>query len=130
MNTKTTSNIPPVSFEAARAGATKLGEGVHSIGEAVADAATDAVKTISRDAARAADDVSRHVRDAAGSAREAVRETSRGTRNLGEAAMNRVAATGERAQDYVRDEPLKGVLMAAAIGAALTSLIMIATRRR
>lgn len=36
----------------------------------------------------------------------------------------------ERSQQYVRDEPVKSVLLAMAAGAALTGLIALALRRR
>lgn len=36
---------------------------------------------------------------------------------------------GERGQRYVRDEPVKSVLIAAAFGAAVTGLVMLALKR-
>ncbi|MBL8347103.1 MAG: hypothetical protein JNN03_16810 [Rubrivivax sp.] len=38
-------------------------------------------------------------------------------------------ALGERGQRYVRDEPVKSVLIAAAVGAAVTGLVMLALKR-
>lgn len=39
------------------------------------------------------------------------------------------SALNDRTQRYVRDEPIKSVLVAAAVGAALTGLIVLLTKR-
>jgi ElaB/YqjD/DUF883 family membrane-anchored ribosome-binding protein len=130
MNKSSISHAATATAESAHEGFNKLREDVHHAGERVADAASSVARTVSNETSRLSEDVSRHVRDGSVSAREAVREAARGTRDLGDIAMRKAAETGERAQNYVRDEPLKGVLVAAAIGVAVTSLVMIATRRR
>jgi ElaB/YqjD/DUF883 family membrane-anchored ribosome-binding protein len=38
-------------------------------------------------------------------------------------------ALGERGERYVRDEPVKSMLIAAAVGAAITGLVMLALKR-
>jgi len=44
-------------------------------------------------------------------------------------ARDEADALGERGQRYVRDEPVKSVLIAAAVGAAVTGLVMLALKR-
>ena len=63
------------------------------------------------------------------SAREALGHAAQSTRDLADAARHRALTAGERAQGYVRDDPLKSVVVAAAMGAALTTLLMFALRR-
>lgn len=53
---------------------------------------------------------------------EAVREAA-GT------VREEAGALSERGQRYVRDEPVKSVLIAAAVGAAVTGIAMLALRR-
>ncbi len=47
-----------------------------------------------------------------------------------ESARREAQAMNQRTQAYVREEPVKSVLIAAAAGAAITGLAMLMTRRR
>lgn len=116
--------------DSARAGASKFNEGLRTAADAASETAGDIARTVSGETSRAVDELSQRTHEATRSAREAMRGAAGSARELASAAKHRALATGERAQDYVRDEPLKAVLAAAAVGAALASLLMIASRRR
>ena len=100
------------------------------------DGTAEAVVQAGSDLQAAAADGARQVSDAA--AKEATRlsdmlrewlarqsETAQGAAT---AVRERAVAATESTQRYVRDEPVKAVLMAAAAGAVITGLFMLATR--
>lgn len=51
-------------------------------------------------------------------------------RDVADAVKDEVAMAGDRTRRYVRDEPMRCVLAAAAAGAAITGLLMLFGRRR
>ena len=51
-------------------------------------------------------------------------------RNGGDQLRERTSAAAERGISYVRDEPVKSVLIAAAAGAALVALVQLLSSRR
>ncbi len=57
-------------------------------------------------------------------------QSAEGCQDAVEAARHEAEALNERTQAYVRDEPVKSMLMAAAAGAAITGLAMWLWRRR
>lgn len=50
------------------------------------------------------------------------------TRRAGNVIQDQAVRTGERTAGFIKDEPLKSVLIAAAAGAALAALISVAVR--
>jgi ElaB/YqjD/DUF883 family membrane-anchored ribosome-binding protein len=55
---------------------------------------------------------------------------SRSALDLADSVKHEAAVAGDRTRGYVRAEPLRSVLMAAAAGAVLTGLMMFFGRRR
>ncbi|MBP6903492.1 MAG: hypothetical protein KBC73_25630 [Burkholderiaceae bacterium] len=51
-------------------------------------------------------------------------------REAGQAVGERAARAGDRTVDYIRDEPVKSVLIAAAAGAGLAALVAVLAGRR
>ena len=86
-----------------------------SLQDRVGDLRDQAPAAISRAAPRA-DDLKRRGIDAA--------------RKLGTTVHDQAARTSERTVAYIKDEPMKSVLIAAAAGAALAALISMAARSR
>lgn len=88
-----------------------LAEGAQAVREQIGSSAREVSDTANQEAAK----ISHIVRDWLGQQAEGVREQA-------------LAASG-RTQRYVRDEPLKSVLVAAAAGALVTGLVVLATHR-
>jgi ElaB/YqjD/DUF883 family membrane-anchored ribosome-binding protein len=88
-----------------------LAEGAQAVREPIGSSAREVSDTANQEAAK----VSHIVRDWLGQQTEGVREQA--------------VAVSERTQRYVRDEPLKSVLVAAAAGALVTGLVVFAARR-
>ena len=63
-------------------------------------------------------------------ARDWWQRNARSALDLADTAKHEAAVAGDRTRNYVRDEPLRSVLMAAAAGAVLTGLMMFFGRRR
>jgi ElaB/YqjD/DUF883 family membrane-anchored ribosome-binding protein len=84
---------------------------------------TDAREQASREAAREAARIGDMARDW-------WHRHARSTLDLAGTVKDEVAVAGERARGYVRDEPMRSVLIAAAAGAAITGLLMLFGRRR
>jgi ElaB/YqjD/DUF883 family membrane-anchored ribosome-binding protein len=105
---KAASNTASTVAESASAVKTQVGESAREMGDAA-----------SREAARIGDLVRSWIErqtDMARSAAGTVREEA--------------TAVADKTQRYVRDEPVKSVLLAAAAGALLTGLVVLATRRK
>jgi ElaB/YqjD/DUF883 family membrane-anchored ribosome-binding protein len=92
--------------------ANAVAEGAQALREQIGESVREVGSAASQEAAK----VSHIVRDWLGHQSDCVRQQAQ-------------AAT-ERTQRYVRDEPLKSVLMAAAAGALVTGLVVMATRKR
>jgi ElaB/YqjD/DUF883 family membrane-anchored ribosome-binding protein len=100
------------------------------------DTTAEAVLQAGSDLQAAAADGARQVSDAA--VKEATRlgdlvrdwlqRQSQTAQGAATAVRERAAAASEGTQRYVRDEPVKAVLIAAAAGAVITGLVMLATR--
>lgn len=60
---------------------------------------------------------------AASQVEELTRRSLERARDAGHQVKDQVARAGDRSVDYIRDEPVKSVLIAAATGAALAALI-------
>jgi ElaB/YqjD/DUF883 family membrane-anchored ribosome-binding protein len=88
-----------------------LAEGAQAVREQIGSSAREVSDTANQEAAK----VSHIVRDWLGQQTEGVREQA--------------VAVSKRTQRYVRDEPLKSVLVAAAAGALVTGLVVFAARR-
>ncbi len=102
------------------------------------DSTVDAVRQAGSDIQSAAADGARQVSDAAAKeatrvselARDWLSRQSQAAQDAAAAVRERAAAATDTTQRYVRDEPVKAVLMAAAAGAIITGLLMLATRDR
>ena len=100
------------------------------------ETAAEAVLQAGTDLQAAAVDSARQVSDAA--VKEATRMSdlvsdwlqrqSQTAQGAASAVRERATAASESTQRYVRDEPVKAVLIAAAAGAVITGLVMLATR--
>jgi ElaB/YqjD/DUF883 family membrane-anchored ribosome-binding protein len=62
-------------------------------------------------------------------AREWWQRNARTTLDLADTVKDEAAAVGDRTRLYVRDEPMRSVLVAAAAGALVTGLLMLFGRR-
>ncbi len=91
---------------------------VRELGKTAADGARQLSQTASREA--------EHVGN---SARQWWAHNRDDARQVAQQARERAIALGESTQDYVREQPLKALLAAAVLGAVLTGLSMLATRR-
>ena len=63
-------------------------------------------------------------------ARDWWQRNSRSALDLADTVKHEAAVAGDRTRNYVRDEPMRSVLMAAAAGAVLTGLMLFFGRRR
>ncbi len=86
-------------------------------------------KTLQETATTAASTLGAAAREALDHNQEAVKAGKEAVHDLATTVQREALAAGERTQRYVRDEPVKAMLMAAAAGAALTGLLMAAKRR-
>lgn len=108
------STLPHTTASTADTGRTHL----HELKTEAADAAREAGDVAAREAARIGELARAWWRDHARSALDAAGMVK-----------DEAAALGDRTQRYVRDEPVKSVLIAAAAGALVTGLLMLAARR-
>lgn len=83
------------------------------------DAPAEARELASREAARIGE-----------MARDWWQRHARNALDLADTVRGEAAVAGERTRQYVRDEPLRSVLVAAAAGAVITGLLMLLGRRR
>ena len=72
---------------------------------------------------QATDRVAQTASDLGASVRSATHDALDGLRSATDALRGQVSLAGERSTRYVRDEPLKSVLIAAAAGATLAALL-------
>lgn len=61
--------------------------------------------------------------------REQLDRAASSARDMAAAVRQEAANVNDKAQRYVRDEPVKAILIAAAFGVALASLVLLASRR-
>ncbi len=94
-----------------------------------ADAARDMGDSVAKEAKALASEAGAAKQRVSEAARQAAHNVTDGAHHLADSARHHALQTTEQAQRYVRDEPVKAVLIAAAVGAALTSLLMLASRR-
>lgn len=110
-------NMPTANHAdtAARSAAAALGDAK----TVVADAGRDLKALAAEESARLGTHVRGWLSDQAAAARHAA-----------ESIRDEAAAAGDRTQQYVRDEPIRSVLMAATAGALLAGLLLAIGRRR
>ena len=89
----------------------------HEMQEAAVEGARKASNAAMTEAARIGD-----------LAREWLQRQAQSAQSAATAVRDQAAAANDRTQRYVRDEPVKAVLIAAAAGAVLTGLVLLATR--
>ncbi len=117
-----------------------VSSGAEQVTDQVADKAEDALDSTKRaanniiDAAQTRlnelrDDVPNRLARAAAQVDEFTRRGLERARQTSLDVRDQVYRAGDRTADYIRDEPMKSVLVAAACGAALAALISIASRR-
>lgn len=101
----------------------------HHLGDPFAEAASQ-IKHAASDGMREMTDAAHREATRLGqSAREWLDKSKGNALDLATTLRHDAVVMGDRTQHYVREEPVKSMLIAAAAGAALTSLIMLATRR-
>jgi ElaB/YqjD/DUF883 family membrane-anchored ribosome-binding protein len=76
------------------------------------------------------DDLAARTRDAAGAVAETAGRAREQTRHWVDTLRDEAHAVGDRTVGYVRDEPMKSVLVAALAGAALAAVLMALRHRR
>lgn len=110
-----------------------LSSAVRDLGEQAIDTAGAAAHDLQESARDAAAKLSEAARDEAArfghATREAVHRAASSARDMAATVGNEASVVNDKAQRWVRDEPVKAVLIAAAFGIALTSLILLASRR-
>ncbi len=120
---------------------TKPADPINTIADQAADSATDAIKTTQRAANSTLDSLASTVQDLRN---QAVPLLNRATESANaylqqgmdavEEGSHKVRAQARRASactvNYIKDEPVKAILIAAAAGAVLTALVQIASRSR
>ncbi len=98
------------------------------------DAAGSAVRELGHSAADSArqlsDTASRQARNVGDSARQWWEHNRDGARDAMHHARQEALALGESTQDYVRERPVKSMVVAVALGAAVTALVMLLSRRQ
>ncbi len=113
--TQPTEENRQAAADAAEAPRTYAQNAVDAAGERMRDLQHDAEPTMEQIAARMQEAVQRGLRSASEASARAQRKLEQAT---------------ERTSRYIADQPLRSVLYAAATGAALTALIVLAARHR
>ncbi|MBC7939470.1 MAG: hypothetical protein H7Z19_06835 [Chitinophagaceae bacterium] len=91
--------------------------------------ATSTLQAAAVDSARQVGDAaSRDAAHLSGVAKDWLHRNANSARDVAAAARERAEALNGRTQQYVRDDPVKAILLAAAAGAAITALYMLLTR--
>jgi ElaB/YqjD/DUF883 family membrane-anchored ribosome-binding protein len=93
--------------------------------DALRRAATDLRDDVSASARDLAETAGEHVTRAREQAREWVNRSAARAKDAVTDLRDQAQAVGDRTQQYVRDEPLKSVAIAAVAGAAIAGLLML-----
>jgi ElaB/YqjD/DUF883 family membrane-anchored ribosome-binding protein len=109
---------------------------VQGLGKQASDA-MDTIGTATRELEASARDAAGKLTDAARdeaarlghASRDVLGRAASSARDMATTVKQEAANVNDKAQRYVRDEPVKAILIAAAIGVALTSLVLLASRR-
>ncbi|MEO5797270.1 MAG: hypothetical protein ABIP34_20770 [Rhodoferax sp.] len=120
---------------------TKAVEPTNNLADQAADTATDAIKTTQRAANSTLDSLNSTVQDlrrqaapllnrAAESANAYLQQGLDAVHDGSDKVRTQARNASARTVNYIKDEPVKSILIAAAAGAVLTALVQIASRSR
>lgn len=101
--------------------ANQLADSAHAVKRQVSASAHEAGDVASREAGRIVEMVRQWIERQTASVKDTVKDTAG-------AVSEQAAAAADRTQRYVKEEPIKGLLLAAAAGALVTGMVILATR--
>ena len=101
--------------------ANQVADSAHAVKLQVSASAHEAGDAASREAGRIVETVRQWIEHQTASVKDTVKDTAG-------AVSEQAAAVADRTQRYVKEEPIKGLLLAAAAGALVAGMVILATR--
>ena len=101
--------------------ANQVADSAHAVKLQVSASAHEAGDAASREAGHIVEMVRQWIEHQTASVKDAVKDTAG-------AVSEQAAAVADRTQRYVKEEPIKGLLLAAAAGALVAGMVILATR--